>query len=90
MSAWLETKAGDKLALQGNCSLGRELANAFVLSGSLVSRHHALIHTQGRGEHWLVELGSSNGVVLNGRRLKQPTALKDQDQLQRGYRGRGG
>jgi adenylate cyclase len=43
-----------------------------------------MIHTQGAGEHWLVDLGSSNGVTLNGRRVRQPVALKDQDKVEIG------
>jgi len=55
-----------------------------VLPGNQVSRRHAMIHVQGQGEHWLVDLGSSNGIILNGRRVKQPVALKDQDRLEIG------
>jgi class 3 adenylate cyclase len=81
MSTWLETASGDKIPIQGNCSLGRDPSNTLVLPGKLVSRRHAMIHTQGK-EHWLVDLGSANGVLLNGRRVKQPVALKDQDRLE--------
>ncbi len=84
MNAWLETEAGDRLPVQGTCSFGRDSANTVVLPGNQVSRRHAMIHTQGKGEHWVVDLGSSNGILLNGRRVKQPVALKDQDKLEIG------
>lgn len=84
MSAWLETNAGEKIHLVGSSSLGRDRGNTIVLPGNQVSRRHAMIHIQGKGEYWIVDLGSSNGVVLNGRRLKQPVALKDLDRLEIG------
>ncbi len=81
MRAWLETTSGDKIPIQGNCSLGRDQHNTLILPDNQVSRRHAMIHLQGRGEHWLVDLGSSNGTLLNGRRVRQPIALKDSDQV---------
>ncbi len=84
MNAWLETEAGDRLPVQGTCSFGRDAGNTVVLPGNQVSRRHAMIHTQGKGEHWVVDLGSSNGILLNGRRVKQPVQLKDQDKLEIG------
>ncbi|MEW6305208.1 MAG: adenylate/guanylate cyclase domain-containing protein [Verrucomicrobiota bacterium] len=84
MNVWLETPAGDKIPIQGHCSLGREAGNRIVLPGKLVSRKHALIHVQGKDEAILVDLGSSNGTLLNGRRIRMPVELKDQDKLEIG------
>ena len=84
MDAWLEIKSGDKIALTGNCSLGRHPSCGVVIKDDQVSRRHALIHSQGQGERWLVDLGSSNGTLLNGRRVRQPVALKDNDRLEIG------
>jgi len=83
VSASLETSTGDRVPIWGNCSLGRDPKNTIVLPGNQVSRRHALVHMQG-GEHWLVDLGSSNGTVLNGRRVKQPMQLKDEDKIEIG------
>src|SRR5207247_8324573 len=43
---------------------------------------HAMINAQGQGECWLVDLGSSNGTYLNGRRVAQPCRLNDQDRIE--------
>src|SRR5690606_25112066 len=41
-------------------------------------------HHQAAGEFWIVDLGSRNGVSLNGRRIAQSTRLGDNDQIQIG------
>ena len=43
-----------------------------------------MIHAQvleKRVEYWLIDQGSANGSYLNGRRVAQPTALKDGDRI---------
>lgn len=84
MSAWLEISSGEKIPLNNNCSLGRHASCNVVLKNGQASRRHALIHTQGQGERWLVDLGSSNGTLLNGRRVRLPVALKDKDCIEIG------
>jgi len=81
MQAWLETGSGEQIALVGVCSIGRSSKNTLVLEGPEVSRRHGLIHVQG-GEHWLVDLGSSNGILLNRHRVRQPVRLEDGDGIQ--------
>lgn len=78
--AWLEA-TGEKIPIQGNCSLGRSPKNSIVLDSQKISRRHALINPQNIGEFWLIDLGSSNGTFLNNRRLHQPVRLSDQDQI---------
>ncbi|MBI4497653.1 MAG: DUF3662 domain-containing protein [Chloroflexi bacterium] len=61
------------------CTLGRADDNTLVLPESAVSRHHAAIRRTGDG--FVVEdMGSTNGVVLNGKRV-QRAHLKDGDRL---------
>lgn len=85
MEAWLETAAGDRIPVQGPLSIGRASQNALSLPGDpRVSRRHALIHPQGAGEFWIVDLGSSNGVFINGRRVRQPVQLHHQDKIEIG------
>jgi adenylate cyclase len=55
-----------------------------VLADEKVSRRHALIHLQGANEYWLVDLGSSNGTYVNGRRAAQPLQLHDGARIQSG------
>ncbi len=79
-SAWLET-SGEKFPVSGNSSIGRSARNIIVIESQKVSRRHALINVQNVGEFWLIDLGSSNGTFLNGRRMHQPVRLCDQDQI---------
>jgi adenylate cyclase len=60
------------------------IGNDVVLVDDRVSRRHATIHAQGEQEFWLVDLGSRNGTYLNGRRISQPTRVRDGDRLQIG------
>ncbi|MCW5559330.1 MAG: FHA domain-containing protein [Verrucomicrobiae bacterium] len=60
------------------------MSNDVILVDDRVSRRHATIHAQGLHEFWLVDLGSRNGTYLNGRRVSQPTRLRDGDRIQVG------
>ena len=83
-AAWLEREAGEPVPVTGNCSLGRAIGNDIVLVDDRVSRRHATIHAQGEQDFLLVDLGSRNGTYLNGRRVNQPTLLRDGDRVQVG------
>ena len=50
--------------------IGRDPANAIQVHDSEVSRHHAEVRFHER-RHVLVDLGSSNGTYVNGRRITQ-------------------
>lgn len=65
-------------------SLGRAKDNNVVFTSAKVSRRHALVHAQGGAEFSLVDLGSSNGTHLNGRRVIQPVTLQHGDVIQIG------
>lgn len=79
--AWLETSAGKRTRLRTNCSLGRATGNDVVVDSEKASRRHAVVHLQNIGEFWLVDLGSTNGTQLNGRRISQPLRLCNDDQI---------
>jgi adenylate cyclase len=83
-TAWLDV--GDRqFPLVGKTfSLGRAKDNNVVFTSTKVSRRHALVHAQGGAEFSLVDLGSSNGTHLNGRRVIQPVALQTGDVIQIG------
>lgn len=80
VTAWLET-GGEKLPIRGDCSIGRSPKNKIVIDSQRVSRRHAIINVQDIGQFWLIDLGSSNGTYLNGRRIHHPVKLSNQDQL---------
>lgn len=82
--AWVETSTGERVPVLGACSIGRAPSNAVVLADERVSRRHAMIQVQEQGEAWLVDLGSSNGTYLDGRRVAEPTRLADRDRIEVG------
>jgi class 3 adenylate cyclase len=52
-----------------------------VLPSEKVSRHHAIVREQDEHGFWVHDLGSANGTYVNGRRVTQPTRLKDGDRI---------
>jgi len=85
-SAWLQSASGQQTAIRGTCFLGRAASSNIVLPDDKVSRRHAMVHVQGLDEFWLIDLGSSNGTYLNGRRVAQPCRLTHLDVIQVGDR----
>lgn len=65
-----------------SCSIGRGVQNNLVIEDPSVSRRHAMINRDGAGVLWLVDLWSSNGVLHNGLRIKQPAQLCQGDQIE--------
>lgn len=68
--------------LHGSCTIGRSAGNTVALENDHISRKHAVIQLQGQGEFWIVDLGSSNGTYVNGRRMTRPIALKTGDVIE--------
>jgi adenylate cyclase len=64
--------------------LGRGPDNDLVLPFSWVSRKHAMIQVETNGTCNLIDLGSSNGTFLNGRRVYAPAPLRTGDRLEIG------
>ncbi len=83
-TAWLEVNDRQFPLVGRTFSLGRAKDNNVVLTSAKVSRRHALVHAQGDAEFSLVDLGSSNGTHLNGRRVVQPITLQPGDVIQIG------
>jgi adenylate cyclase len=78
--AWLEDE-NQQHVLHGNCSIGRAALNTIVLDSPKVSRLHSIIDLEETGAFWLIDLGSSNGTLLNGRRIHEPVRLHDGDEI---------
>ncbi len=68
--------AGKGFPFAGNTiSIGRAPENDISLDDSQVSRHHAILRRQGN-EIILEDLGSTNGVFVNGERIYLPHVLQ--------------
>ena len=64
-------------------TLGRSRSCDVVLDDANVSRRHAEVRPRGGG--WIVaDLGSTNGVAVNGVRIEQAHALKPGDRIELG------
>lgn len=63
--------------------LGRSTGNDVVLPDADVSRRHAMIFEYG-GHWWVTDMGSRNGVHVNGTRIHHARPLRDHDQLRVG------
>ncbi len=65
--------------------IGRASSNQICLKDDFaVSRQHALIRRQGEQEYFLIDMGSANGTLLNGKLIIGPTLLRNSDVIQVG------
>ena len=64
--------------------LGRSSTSTVLLDDESVSRRHALVRRDDRGDHVLIDLGSSNGTFVNGGRVNLPLPLQDGDEVRLG------
>jgi FHA domain len=65
-------------------TIGRVADNDLQLAGEKVSRHHAVIEIGDGGAVVLRDLGSRNGVFVDGQRLSGPRVLSGGEQLRIG------
>ena len=82
MSAKLQFKRGQDerdIACASLLTIGRTPPNEIVIPHPKISRNHAMIRMLGQGEYYLIDVGSTNGTFLNGKRVVTPTQLKDLD-----------
>jgi hypothetical protein len=68
---------------RGTTLVGRSLDCHLTIEDPLVSRRHARIVVTDSGAH-IEDLGSRNGVKVNGAPIHQPTALRNGDRLRIG------
>lgn len=62
-------------------TIGRDRNSDIVLPDLMVSRNHAMLRRLGEADYYLIDSGSSNGSLLNGRQLAMPTLLSDGDRI---------
>ncbi|HMK96800.1 MAG TPA: FHA domain-containing protein [Acidimicrobiales bacterium] len=75
---------GPAFPLDEELTIGRSPGCAIALpEDNFVSQLHARVFRRD-DEHWVEDLGSTNGTLLNGRRLSAATPLRKGDRLQVG------
>ncbi|MEB3247851.1 MAG: FHA domain-containing protein [Microcystaceae cyanobacterium] len=62
-------------------TIGRSKDNDITILDDTISRNHAILQTTDNGEFLLIDLGSSNGTFVNGRRVSVPIQLHHEDQI---------
>lgn len=68
------------LPLSGPCVIGRRSDNDLQINNVQVSRRHALLMNF-NDDWWLNDLGSRNGILVNGIRLSNARRLRDGDEI---------
>lgn len=71
---------GKKTLINGKISIGRAPGNQIVIPDPFVSGWHAQIEQKG-GELYLVDLDSTNGTFVNGKKVKGKIKLKPKDSV---------
>ncbi|MCA9042418.1 MAG: FHA domain-containing protein, partial [Planctomycetaceae bacterium] len=68
---------------QDELTIGRHPDCEIYLNSDMVSRRHARVFSRG-GQVFIEDLGSGNGTFVNGKRVVQPTAIKNEDRVKIG------
>jgi len=77
------TLAGRTFEIRKDVEVGRTALADVELGDPSVSRRHATLARH--GDAWiLTDLGSQNGTTVNGKRLREPAALRDGDEVRFG------
>lgn len=79
----INLKKGGVIPVMGALSIGRKEDNRLILNNPYVSGHHARIYLK-NGEYTLEDLGSTNGVIVNNKKLENKCILKSGDEIKIG------
>ena len=71
----------DHVLAVGRNTVGRHPDNDVVIASRYVSRRHCAIQVLPDGTCILQDLGSTDGVYVDGERIKHPLWLKDADEI---------
>jgi hypothetical protein len=85
--AYLEMQDADSKRVpitQKASRIGRNPANDIVFANTSISGYHAELHAKRDGTFYISDLGSGNGVVVNGQRIAQSADLKEGDLIELG------
>jgi hypothetical protein len=76
-------KKGGIVPIHGVLTLGRKEDNHLILSDPYVSGYHAKIYAKNT-DHFIEDLGSTNGVLLNDKKLEGKAFLNPGDEIRIG------
>ena len=62
-------------------SVGRQPGCSLQLNNRTISGYHAELQVE-RGQLWIIDRKSTNGTYVNGRRITEPTPLREEDLIQ--------
>ncbi|MBI5542785.1 MAG: FHA domain-containing protein, partial [Deltaproteobacteria bacterium] len=63
--------------LAGELAVGRDASNDVVLTDQGVSRRHCRFYADDQGTIWVEDLGSANGVLVDGQRIGEATEVPE-------------
>jgi hypothetical protein len=75
----MDARPRDFLLAVGKNTVGRHPDNDVVIPSTLVSRRHCVVLTSPDGGCFIQDLGSRNGVYVDGERIEYPLELKEGD-----------
>src|SRR6266849_10356694 len=79
----LDAQSGEFLLVKPEITIGSDDINDIVIRSPTVSRRHAkLVRRQGHYE--LTDLDSTNGTLINSRRISAPTVVEPGDEVRFG------
>ena len=73
--------SGESWVITTETIIGRDPTCEIQIFDRQVSRHHAKIKPNKKGQVVISDLDSKNGVFLNGERISKPVSLKDGDAI---------
>lgn len=80
-AAWLE-RGDERIELSAVFSVGRSTKCDYVIQDNKISRRHALIQFNPSHKSWLIsDMGSKNGVYMNGSKIVKPVTLRHRDEI---------
>ncbi len=81
--AQAELKLNNRYMIYGKATIGRDKSCDIVLREKYISGRHVSIWYE-KGEWYLEDLGSRNGTIINGQRIRHRVILDPQDEIMLG------
>ncbi|MBR2723110.1 MAG: FHA domain-containing protein, partial [Lentisphaeria bacterium] len=76
---FLNTNRQEMTFDNGTVTVGREEDNTIQLQSDGISRHHGKIYSDANGDWFVEDLGSTNGIRLNGKKITAAVKRAEDD-----------